>query len=65
MDYGARDLGSGPRAHRSRYRVGLVHPEHEEETCNEVNVLGLTFGIDPKDLAIKLPGLGRLGPGGP
>jgi hypothetical protein len=31
----------------------------------EVNVLGLTFGLDPNDLAIKLPGLGRLGPGGP
>jgi len=26
----------------------------------EVNVLGLTFGIDPGDLAIKLPGVGRL-----
>ncbi|UEM02156.1 DUF3750 domain-containing protein [Skermanella rosea] len=29
----------------------------------EFNVLGLTVGIDPLDLAIKLPGLGRLGPG--
>ena len=29
----------------------------------EVNVLGLTVGIDPLDFAIKLPGLGRLGPG--
>lgn len=27
----------------------------------EVNILGLTFGIDPKDLAFKLPGLGRIG----
>jgi len=27
----------------------------------EVNVLGLTIGIDPLDLAIKLPGVGRLG----
>ncbi len=26
----------------------------------EVNILGLTFGIDPKDIAIKLPGFGRL-----
>ena len=26
----------------------------------EVTLLGLTFGIDPLDLAIKLPGLGRL-----
>jgi hypothetical protein len=30
----------------------------------EVNVLGLTFGIDPADLAIKLPGVGRIGPSG-
>tara|TARA_R110002072_G_scaffold167469_1_gene320971 strand:+ start:128 stop:877 length:750 start_codon:yes stop_codon:yes gene_type:complete len=28
----------------------------------EINILGLTFGIDPKDLAIKLPLAGRLGP---
>lgn len=27
----------------------------------EVNLLGLTFGIDPFDLALKLPGVGRLG----
>lgn len=26
----------------------------------EVTVLGLTFGIDPLDLAVKLPGVGRL-----
>lgn len=30
----------------------------------EVNLLGLTFGIDPKDLAIKLPLLGSVGPQG-
>lgn len=29
----------------------------------EINVLGLTFGIDPKDLALKLPIAGRIGPG--
>jgi hypothetical protein len=28
----------------------------------EVNVLGLTFGVDPKSLSIKLPIVGRLGP---
>jgi hypothetical protein len=28
----------------------------------EINLLGLSFGIDPNDLALKLPGLGRLGP---
>ena len=28
----------------------------------EINILGLTFGIDPKDLSLKLPLAGRLGP---
>ena len=28
----------------------------------EVNILGLTFGLDPKDIALKLPGVGRLSP---
>lgn len=27
----------------------------------EVNLLGLTIGIDPLDLAVKLPGIGRVG----
>ncbi len=27
----------------------------------EVNLLGLTFGIDPKDMAVKLPMAGRIG----
>ncbi|NQU57730.1 MAG: DUF3750 domain-containing protein [Rhodospirillales bacterium] len=27
----------------------------------EINVLGLTFGIDPADLAVKLPAIGRIG----
>jgi hypothetical protein len=29
----------------------------------EINLLGLTFGIDPGSLALKLPLLGRIGPG--
>ena len=29
----------------------------------EINVLGLVLGIDPKRLAVKLPGLGQLGMG--
>jgi hypothetical protein len=29
----------------------------------EINLLGLTLGIDPLDLALKLPGIGRLAPG--
>lgn len=28
----------------------------------EVNMLGLTFGVDPADLALKLPAIGRIGP---
>ena len=28
----------------------------------EINVLGLTFGLDPRSLSIKLPLLGRIGP---
>ena len=31
----------------------------------EVNLLGLVFGVDPLGLAIKLPGIGRIGFGGP
>ncbi|MGY9005719.1 MAG: DUF3750 domain-containing protein [Alphaproteobacteria bacterium] len=28
----------------------------------EINVLGLSFGIDPGELALRLPGIGKLGP---
>ena len=28
----------------------------------EVNLLGLTFGVDPKSLSLKLPLVGRVGP---
>lgn len=30
----------------------------------EVNLFGLVFGVDPLDLAIKLPGIGQIGVGG-
>ena len=30
----------------------------------ELNLLGLTFGLDPKSLSLKLPIVGRVGPGG-
>lgn len=30
----------------------------------EIQLLGLTLGLDPEDLAVKLPGLGMLGPHG-
>jgi hypothetical protein len=28
----------------------------------EINLLGLTFGVDPRPLALKLPGIGRVSP---
>jgi hypothetical protein len=31
----------------------------------EVNVIGLTVGVDPLDLAVKLPGIGNVGLGAP
>ena len=40
---------------------GLLGAGLAVEEGLEINVLGLTFGIDPLGLAIKLPGLGRLG----
>ncbi|MEL0113150.1 MAG: DUF3750 domain-containing protein [Rickettsiales bacterium] len=30
----------------------------------EVNVIGLNFGLDPMGLALRLPGIGRIGPAG-
>ena len=40
---------------------GLVGVMAATEEGLEVNFLGLTFGVDPLDLAVKLPGIGRLG----
>ena len=42
--------------------MGLLGVMAAVEEGVEFNVLGLTFGLDPKDLAIKLPGIGRLSP---
>ncbi len=28
----------------------------------ELNLLGLTFGVDPRSLSLKLPLIGRIGP---
>ena len=39
---------------------GLFAVTLAREEGLEVSVLGLTFGLDPNDLAIKLPGLGKL-----
>jgi hypothetical protein len=41
---------------------GLLGILAGKEEGIEVNVLGLTFGVDPADLAVKLPALGRLTP---
>lgn len=41
---------------------GLLGVMAAVEEGVEVNLLGLTFGLDPKDLALKLPGVGRLSP---
>lgn len=40
---------------------GLLGVLAGKEEGLEINVLGLTFGIDPADLAVKLPMAGRLG----
>jgi hypothetical protein len=42
--------------------LGLAGVLAAREEGLEVNLLGMTFGIDPLDLALKVPGLGRLGP---
>jgi len=41
--------------------LGLLGIMIGKEEGLEVNLLGLTFGIDPKDLALKLPLAGRIG----
>ncbi|MGD1879376.1 MAG: DUF3750 domain-containing protein [Kiloniellaceae bacterium] len=43
--------------------LGVLGVLAAREEGLEVNILGMTFGADPLDLAVKLPGLGRLGPG--
>ena len=40
---------------------GLLGVLAGREEGLEVNLLGLTFGIDPKDMALKLPMAGRIG----
>ncbi|MCP5366940.1 MAG: DUF3750 domain-containing protein [Hyphomicrobiales bacterium] len=41
--------------------LGLLGIAAGIEEGVEVNILGLTFGIDPLDLTLKMPGVGRLG----
>ncbi len=44
---------------------GLVGVAAGVEEGLEVNVLGLTFGVDPKSVSLKLPIVGRIGPRNP
>lgn len=41
--------------------LGLLGIMAGVEEGLEISVLGLAFGVDPLDLAIKLPGIGRIG----
>ena len=54
---------SGTGAQLSVFGLAGVAAGWEEGL--EVNVLGLTFGVDPKSLSLKLPLIGRIGPEGP
>jgi hypothetical protein len=52
-----------PAPSGSGYQVslfGLAGALASVEEGLEVHLLGLTFGVDPLDLAVKVPGLGRL-----
>jgi hypothetical protein len=53
-------LPSGTGAQASLFGLAGVAAGVEEGL--EVNLLGLTFGVDPKSLSIKLPIVGRIGP---
>ena len=41
--------------------LGVLGLSLSREEGVEVHLLGLTLGLDPLDLAVKLPGLGRIG----
>ena len=53
-------LPSGTGGQLSLFGIAGVAAGVEEGV--EVNLLGLTFGVDPKSLSVKLPIVGRLGP---
>ena len=65
-DYlGIRPVGitpSGTGGQMSLFGLAGVLVGREEGV--ELNLLGLTFGVDPRSLSIKLPLIGRLGPDG-
>jgi Protein of unknown function (DUF3750) len=65
-DYrGFRPLGMTPSGTGGQITLlGVAGVTAGLEEGLEVNVLGLTFGVDPKSLSLKLPLIGRIGPGG-
>ena len=65
-DYlGLRSVGMTPSGTGGQVSVlGVAGVLAGVEEGLELNLLGLTFGLDPRSLSIKLPLVGRLGPGG-
>ncbi len=56
---------AGPAASGTGFQVslwGVLGLVVAAEEGIEVNVAGLTFGVDPLGLGLKLPGIGRIGP---
>jgi hypothetical protein len=66
-DYlGATIVGSAPSGRGLQFSLGGMFALTASAVEGlEVNLLGLTFGINPFDPALKLPMLGRLGPARP
>ena len=61
--FGARVLGSAPSGKGFQFSLfGLAGITASGVEGLEVNLLGLTFGINPFDPALKLPLVGRVGP---
>jgi Protein of unknown function (DUF3750) len=63
-DYtGVKLVGSAPSGHGMQLSLfGLAGLTASGVEGLEINLLGLTFGVNPFDPALKLPLLGRLGP---
>lgn len=61
--FGAKLLGSAPSGKGFQFSLfGLAGITASGVEGLEVNLLGLTFGINPFDPALKLPLVGRIGP---
>ncbi|WP_425405634.1 DUF3750 domain-containing protein [Hwanghaeella sp.] len=64
-DYLGHDSFFEPAVSGTGYQAslfGLVGLTVALEEGMEINLAGLTFGVDPNDLNLKLPGIGRVGP---